>query len=303
MSNFLQVAAGKLANWVQPPTTMPDRGAERRPWPRLTIITPSFNQGHFIDKTIRSVLDQHYPNLEYIIMDGGSTDRTVDILQKYSNQLAYWTSAKDEGQADAINKGMKQATGDWVAWINSDDYYLPGAFTKVMSQAMAVPECTWIAGHTLMIQKRCLRPPRERLFKARLECRATLANPDYQRGSWLDFVCTKTSGLALPQPSSFWSRTAWEGAGGLDAHYHYAMDHEFYGRLAHAGHRPHIVNTPLSVFRVHSDQKTTREWGKFQDDELRVLTKWMDRDITAEERKMLSHYRDFLETHFPAPAL
>ncbi|MGQ0603596.1 MAG: glycosyltransferase family 2 protein, partial [Anaerolineales bacterium] len=97
------------------------------PLPRLSIITPSFNQAQFLEATLRSVLDQHYPNLEYLVIDGGSTDDSVAIIQRYADRLAYWVSEKDRGQSDAINKGLARATGEIVAWLNSDDTYLPGA--------------------------------------------------------------------------------------------------------------------------------------------------------------------------------
>src|SRR5687768_13083798 len=99
--------------------------------PKISIITPSYNQGRFIEETILSVINQNYPNLEYIIIDGGSTDNTVEIIRKYEQHLAYWVSEKDGGQSEAINKGFKKATGDIVCWINSDDFFMPGALSKV----------------------------------------------------------------------------------------------------------------------------------------------------------------------------
>ena len=98
---------------------------------KISIITPSYNQGQYLEETIRSVRDQPYPNLEYIIMDGGSTDNSVEIIKKYESRLAHWESRPDDGQADAINKGFNMATGDILGWLNSDDYYKPGALTEV----------------------------------------------------------------------------------------------------------------------------------------------------------------------------
>src|SRR4051812_20683804 len=101
------------------------------PLPKITIVTPSYNQGHFLEQTIQSVLDQNYPNLEYIICDGGSKDQSVEIIKKYEKHLAYWCSEKDRGQSHAINKGFERATGDIYAYINSDDFFHPGAFDRV----------------------------------------------------------------------------------------------------------------------------------------------------------------------------
>src|SRR5438105_12333974 len=114
--------------------------------PRLTVITPSLNQAKYLERTIRSVLDQGYPNLEYIVMDGGSTDGSVEILRRYDEQLAYWVSEPDEGQSWAINRAIERSTGDVIAYINSDDYYLPGAFAAVT--LFADPSVRWVAGAT-----------------------------------------------------------------------------------------------------------------------------------------------------------
>ena len=122
--------------------------------PKLTIITPSFNQGHFIERTIRSVLDQGYENLEYLIVDGGSTDETVEIIERYEDRLAWWVSEPDEGQTDAINKGLRRATGDIVAYINSDDYYLPGAFEAAIARFAGSSTARWVVGACRFVQRR-----------------------------------------------------------------------------------------------------------------------------------------------------
>ena len=118
--------------------------------PKISIVTPSFNQGRFLEETILSVLNQNYDNLEYIIIDGGSSDETVDIIRRYEDRLAYWVSEKDRGQVHAINKGLERATGDIFAYLNSDDIYLAGAFNAVVGYFRDHPESDWICGDTLM---------------------------------------------------------------------------------------------------------------------------------------------------------
>src|SRR6267154_2378048 len=121
--------AGKTG-WPWTVETDPELYAGRSQWPRISIVTPSFNQGSYLEETIRSVLDQNYPNLEYVVVDGGSTDRSVEILQRYADRLAWWSSEPDGGQYAAINKGFKHTSGEIMAWINSDDKYLPWTFSS-----------------------------------------------------------------------------------------------------------------------------------------------------------------------------
>src|SRR5438132_9480052 len=118
--------------------------------PKISIVTPSFDQGRFIEETIRSVLDQNYPNLEYLIIDGGSTDQTIDIIRKYEKQLSYWESEKDRGQVHAINKGLARATGGICAFLNSHDVYLPGTLATVAKYFDEHPKAEWICGDTQM---------------------------------------------------------------------------------------------------------------------------------------------------------
>ena len=120
---------------------------------RISIVTPSFNQATFLERTILSVLEQDYPNLEYIIVDGGSTDGSVDIIRKYSDKLAWWVSEPDGGQTDAINKGLRRATGEWVGWQNSDDIYYPGTFQKLATTAAKSPEAELVIGDIFLIDE------------------------------------------------------------------------------------------------------------------------------------------------------
>ena len=120
---------------------------------KISIVTPSYNQSPYLEKTIQSVLNQNYPNLEYIIMDGGSTDGSVDIIKKYSKFITYWESNPDKGQADAIYRGFERASGDIIAWINSDDFYLDGALKAVGNYFSKYPSIEWLAGNGIIVDE------------------------------------------------------------------------------------------------------------------------------------------------------
>ncbi len=259
--------------------------------PHISIITPSFNQGKFIEETIRSVLLQDYPNLQYIIIDGGSSDETVAIIKKYEPWISYWVSEPDRGQSHAINKGLALASGDWVAWLNSDDVYLPGALSTI-GRAAVETDCAWLVGKTVMTDERLQQIG---IFNPEMYT-ALGRDPRYQPQGWLDFVCTKRAGISLPQPSSFWRREAVLSAGGVDETIHYVMDHELYGRLAHLGLRPILLDSPLACFRSHPAQKTADFPVSFWREELSIVNRWLVR-VDARERKKLSDYATWLERY------
>ncbi len=225
---------------------------------KISIITPSFNQGQFIEQTIQSVLSQNYPNLEYIVMDGGSTDNTLDILKKYEDKLK-WFSEKDKGQSDAINKGLKMAYGDIVAWLNSDDYYLPGTLAKVATFFDKNSQAKWVSGdyqivdekgkdiHSFVIgYKRLLR-----LFNS------------YSTLSFANYII---------QPSTFWRRELISEIGYLNEEYRYCMDYDLWLRFM-KNYPLHIIPSPLSAFRVHSTSKGGVEYEKQFDEELQIAKK------------------------------
>ncbi|MFH2101997.1 MAG: glycosyltransferase family 2 protein [Chloroflexota bacterium] len=267
-------------------------------WPKISIITPSFNQGQFIEETIRSVLLQGYPNLEYIIIDGGSTDQTIDIIRKYEPWLAHWVSEPDRGQSHAINKGIEKATGDWIAWLNTDDIYLPDTFSKIATTvSQSAKPVSWIVGTTIFTDLELHEIDR---FKPSLYT-APGRDPNYGPMGWIDFVCTKRSGIALPQPSSFWLRSAVIQAGGIDESLRYAMDHELYGRLAYQGFRPVLLEEPLACFRTHCEQKTANFPIAFWEEELKIVYKWADR-VNGMEKEKLENYGIWLDKqikHYP----
>jgi len=206
--------------------------------PRLTVITPSLNQAQFLERTLRSVLDQGYPDLEYIVMDGGSTDGSVEILQRYDDRLAYWVSQPDEGQSWAINRGIERATGEVIAYINSDDYYLPDAFDAALPR-FSDPRVRWVAGaceyqfedgtlDTLMVPT-MPRGPR----------------PNWVRNSWY-----------VAQASSFWRRDVFDEFGLLREDLNYVFDTEYGLRLALAGLLPVRVDRTLAVRYQHDEAKS-----------------------------------------------
>ena len=130
--------------WTEQSSRLPSRTPANRPWTRISVVTPSFNQGKFIEETIRSVLLQGYPNLEYVIFDGGSTDNSVEVIEKYSPWLTYWVSEPDGGQSDAINRGLKRASGDFATWINSDDMLCKDALNEQASRIGFEPNTVYV---------------------------------------------------------------------------------------------------------------------------------------------------------------
>jgi glycosyltransferase involved in cell wall biosynthesis len=214
-------------------------------WPKLTIVTPSYNQDKFIEETIRSVLLQNYPNLEYIIMDGGSTDNTKKVLEKYSPWISYWQIEKDNGQSHAINMGFSLADGEYLAWINSDDYYLQSVFHTVVNRFLQ-SKAAFVYGYGY-----------NKSVGEDLELIKVLPLLDY-------FIKIPS----LIQPSCFWKsnihQPIWEEL-------HCALDYELWLRMV-KGTRKSLISEPLSVTNIHDDAKThdPKMAMKWQEDHLKI---------------------------------
>lgn len=222
-------------------------------YPLISIVTASYNQGHFIEETINSVLDQHYPNLEYIIIDGGSTDNSVEIIQKYASQLKYWISEKDNGQANGINKGLKYCSGEIFNWLNSDDYLTPGSLVKIAA-AFEDQSVQMVAGTV-------------RNFSSTAE--TIIANRNLSAAG---LMCWKP-GVQFMQPGAWMRRELVNRCGGIDEEFHYAFDWDLYIRYLY--HFPSVMEIPdlLANFRLHDLSKTQLMNYRFVIEEQRIIEK------------------------------
>jgi glycosyltransferase involved in cell wall biosynthesis len=209
--------------------------------PRLSIITPSFNQGRFLEETILSVLNQNYANLEYIIIDGGSSDDSVEIIRRYERRLAYWVSEPDRGQVHAINKGIDRITGDVAAFINSDDVYLPGAFDAAMTLFRDDQQCQWLCGDTI-------------LFGDGYPTQLIEANVPKSAAHCLSWA------YKAPQPGMFWRAPLIKRK--FDERWQYDFDCDLYTRLLLEGFRCTHLPVTVAKYRLHAASKTVAEGDK-----------------------------------------
>lgn len=234
-------------------------------WPRITIVTPSYNQGEFLEETIRSVLLQGYPDLEYFVIDGGSADATRDVIARYERFLAGWVSERDRGQTHAINKGFERATGDVHAYLNSDDCYEPGALFAAARRFRAGAE--WVVGRTRCWQEGVGSWP----FP-------TLPGRSFTR--WL---------ISCPvgQPASFWSARLHGRAGPFREELRYVMDYEMWLRFRFTlGVEPTWIDETLAMYRLHGDSKTVADSGAFADELTRVVSE-VERRLGRRQRLRL----------------
>lgn len=218
--------------------------------PLVSIITPSYNQARFLEETMLSVLEQDYPNIEYIVIDGGSTDGSLEIIHKYADRLAYWQSRKDKGQTDAINQGFARARGEILAWLNSDDILYPGAVSAAVRQLQINPDigmvygnCDWINAEGKVIGK----------FPA----------------AQTDLIKLRRGHVHIPQQTAFFWAALWREVGPLDESFYFAMDYDLWTRLA--AQAPLLYVPELwAAFRLHEGAKSIAEDDRCWPEMLRV---------------------------------
>lgn len=221
--------------------------------PKISVITPSYNQGEYIERTIESVLSQNYPNLEYIIMDGGSTDKTVKILKKYGKKII-WKSEKDNGQGNAINKGLERATGDILTYLNSDDMLCPNSLKLIANYYLKNPKTHWFFGKCKIIDEK------DREIRKQITAYKNfwLKRYNYQTLLVLDYIS---------QPATFWTRKAFEKIGNFNEKEYWELDYEYWLRLG-KNNRPIFIDRYLAKFRVHKKAKTSigvkHFWQEFE---------------------------------------
>jgi glycosyltransferase involved in cell wall biosynthesis len=227
--------------------------------PKISIITPSYNQGKFIERTILSILNQDYKNFEYIVMDGGSTDETLKILKKYSNKII-WKSKKDNGQSDAINKGIKMATGEIIAYLNSDDTYEPGALKKVAEFFENNPDKKWVYGKCKIINEKDQEIRKWITAYKNL----LLKNYSYKKLLTENFIS---------QPATFWKKELHQELGYFNEKENFCMDYEFWLRLGEK-YDAGVIDAYLANFRYYSDSKSGAVNKQQFRDQLRLAQKY-----------------------------
>ena len=244
--------------------------------PLISIVTPSFNQAEYIADTINSVLEQGYPKLEYIVQDGGSQDDTVKVLDELSGSLAHWESAPDGGQANAVNLGMRRATGEILAWLNSDDLLLPGSLAYVAGYFERHPEVDVVYGNRMLIDS-----------QGRDIGRWVMPPHDDETLRWADYV---------PQETLFWRRKAWEAIGGcLDEDFHFALDWDMLLRFREAGARIARLPRFTGAFRIHDNQKNFTIGHVHGREVRKLISRTHGREMPA--REIHRHMKPFFRRH------
>lgn len=236
--------------WTDQSWLLPEKMSDGSQWPRISIVTPSYNQGEFIEETIRSVLLQGYPNLEYIIIDGGSTDNTVEIIKKYEKYISYWVSEPDRGQSHALNKGFRQATGALIGWQNSDDYYHRQSFLYAAQAHVLLPDTDVIYGAVNLVD---------------------------EQGKFIKCGGASTFNLEKILPwsnmfnqSMFFRRKIFDEGNWIDENYHHFMDYDFFWKLILKHYQFSYIPAISAYFRNHSKSKGFRQMDVVSEEYLKI---------------------------------
>lgn len=239
---------------------------------RVSIITPSYNQGEFIHQTLTSILSQSYADVESIVMDGGSTDGTIHILQSFGSRCT-WVSKKDGGQSAAINKGLQKCSGDIVAYLNSDDYYLPGTLQTVVRLFENHPEISWVVGDCLIVDQ----DGRE-IHKFIREFKKLIR---FMYQPWMLGMINP-----IPQPAVFLRKSAMDEVGKFSESLHYTMDYEYWARFQSRWGVPLWCSQPLAAFRIHVASKGSQHYPKQFAEELKVARKYFSNPLVHSLHKL-----------------
>lgn len=226
--------------WIKTQGILPVLMTNGSSWPKISVVTPSYNQGQFIEETIRSVLQQDYPNLEFIVIDGGSTDNTLEVIKNYEPWLAYWESEPDRGQSHAINKGIEKASGELLLWLNADDLVLPGAFKKVVKLFCNNQDLALIVGQAILIDSESL----------------DIGKINSYFLTWEEAVTNPQN--SIRQISTFFRRNLFDKYGGIDESLHLSMDSDILIRFTQY-HLPLVIDDYLTAFRVHPQAKSYKD--------------------------------------------
>lgn len=245
----------------------------------LSVVVPSYNQAQFLEATLQSILSQGEPGVEVLVVDGGSTDGSVDIIRRYADRLAWWVSEKDRGQSHAINKGFERAQGEWLAWLNSDDLWLPGALTALRQAQAREPERQWWIGGGYFIDGRGRR------FRDYAAPRG-LQTPE-QLSDWQQHW--------FAQPSTFFRRSMFAQVGGaVREDLHYAMDLDLWLRLLRVA-APGMLDAEVSVYRHHEQGKTHAMSVPGEAEIVRTLAEHLGLEAALDRVRRLAAERDALQ--------
>lgn len=236
--------------------------------PKISVVVPSYNQGPYIEQTLRSVLDQGYPNLELIVIDGGSSDNSLDVIRRYAAHIAYWVSEPDGGQTQGLIKGFQRSTGDIQCWLNADDLHEPHTLREVAQFFSAHPEARFVYGNWTWIDRNG-----NALYYRR--------EMGFNRWLWLYAY------NYIPQPAAFWRRDLYEEVGGLDPHYSLTMDADLFARFMRVSHPRHL-DRPLARFRRYPEQRNQAHRTNSDREQYDILCRELNRRVGAVEKISLS---------------